>query len=353
MGDSKQTIEINGKRYDTETGRPVSSNSPTPGTAKRPISNSSSSKGTALDGFVRRPSTSIPATPRSVAPAETPKHSSPSPTASKVNRELQRSKTLMRSGVKRPGHKQAKSADSQTRPTLGAGSIERVNRAKHTQKSEHILKFSKKPPQAPSVIKKTAVLEVVAPAKSTVATTTHTKPATKQFENAVKKATSHKQKYNPQSKHGKARKILISSAAVFSVLLFGFLAFQMVPTIRVKLAGSRAGFDASLPSYSPAGFGLSGNIATNSGEVTLTYSSRTDDKNYRLTQTPSNWTSQALLNNFVIPSNKPYQTYEEQGKTVYIYDNSNATWIDGGIWYKLEGNANLTSDQLLRIANGV
>ena len=56
-----------------------------------------------------------------------------------------------------------------------------------------------------------------------------------------------------------------------------------------------------------------------------------------------------LLDNYVSVSNRDYQTKEEKGRTVYIYDDSNATWVDGGIWYQIEGDSSLSSDQLLNI----
>ncbi len=349
LGDAKQIIEINGKKYNIATGHVVNTSDntqpkpikqpPTPGTPR--------GNGAIIDGFVRRPKP----TPSHKSVKDPAKSSTFTPKrAAKASRVAQKSKTLMRPGLKKPEYPaQTKQAKPIGKAALVVSNAEREGRAKHTPKSSHISKFSKGLFRPKKVVKRSSELPVATPAK---VHNPSSKPATKQFEKAMHGATSHLETFVPNTKT-KARKLLISGAAVVSVIVCGFLAFQMIPAIKVKFAGTRAGFSASLPSYSPAGFGLSGNIASSSGEVTLTYKSRTDDKNYKLSQTPSNWTSQALLNNFVIPANKPYQTYEDQGKTVYIYDNSNATWVDGGVWYKLEGNASLTSDQLLRIANGV
>lgn len=350
MGDAKQIIEINGKKYNVATGRIIDSVTTahtTPAKRSTPPA-PPRSNGTMIDGFVRR-SQAQPITQKSPqnhtkAASFTPKQ------VTKVSRVPQKSKTLMRPGLKKPQHQQsAKQTKPINKSALSITNPQRENRAKQTPKSSHISKFNKSSSSTSKVVKRSGELPVASPKH----VQHHSeKSATKQFEKAVHNATSHLETFVPNTK-SKARKLLITSAAVVSVIVCGFLAYQMIPAIKVKFAGTRAGFSASLPGYSPAGFGLSGDIAASSGEVTLTYKSRTDDKNYKLSQTPSNWTSQALLNNFVIPANKPYQTYEDQGKTVYIYDNSNATWVDGGVWYKLEGNANLTSDQLLRIANGV
>ncbi len=57
------------------------------------------------------------------------------------------------------------------------------------------------------------------------------------------------------------------------------------------------------------------------------------------------------LTNHVLTNKQPFQTFQDAGKTIYIYEDSKATWVNGGVWYQINGNASLTSDQLLRIAN--
>jgi hypothetical protein len=72
-----------------------------------------------------------------------------------------------------------------------------------------------------------------------------------------------------------------------------------------------------------------------------------------LSQRSSEWNSDALVQNFVATSRRAYQSYQDNGKTIYIYEGNNATWVDGGVWYQIEGNASLNSDQLLRIAKSL
>lgn len=234
---------------------------------------------------------------------------------------------------------------------------ERERRASRIEKSSHVSRFSKGI-FTPKISKRSEPLAVVAGSLAAPeAQAAHSFPktsATEQFERAMHAAASHLIK-SPvdHAKRTKRRRLQYASFGVFAVLGLGFLAYQYIPNVKVQVAATRAGFSADLPDYSPAGFGLSGPVEAEAGKVSFKYASRTDDKAFKITQTPSNWTSQSLLNNFVVSSNKPYQTYQDQGKTVYIYDNSNATWVDGGVWYQLEGDASLTSDQLLRIANSL
>lgn len=332
MSDAKQIIDINGKRYDAQTGKLI--------VVDNHINHARAvkaqpSQGGAIDGFVRR--------------AGAPRQSIQPPT--KQARSVQKSQTLMRPGLEKPKHESPKpQPEKQAKPQLAQASHHRIHRAKTVQKSAHVSKFGHGRLVPNKVVKKTANLDVAKPARvSTLAKTTE------QFEQAMHSATSHLEDFVPDSKSSQKKRFVFGGMALVSLLVLGFLAWQMVPGIKVKYAGTRAGFSANLPGYNPAGFGLSGNVESVSGEVGLTYNSHTDDKSYKIKQYPSNWTSQSLLTNYVIPTYgaNNYQVYESQGKTIYIKDNSNATWVDGGIWYQLEGNATLTSDQLQRIVNSL
>lgn len=118
----------------------------------------------------------------------------------------------------------------------------------------------------------------------------------------------------------------------------------------MRLAASRAGVPGTLPNYQPSGFGMSGPIQYKAGQITIHYKSRSDSRAFHINQRSSEWDSATLLDQFVATNRRSYQTYQDNGKTIYIYDNDNATWVDGGIWYQIEGNSSLNSDQLLRLA---
>ena len=70
-----------------------------------------------------------------------------------------------------------------------------------------------------------------------------------------------------------------------------------------------------------------------------------------LTEEKSSWDTNALLNNYVRKEYKDdYSVIKEQGLTIYV-SNSNATWVNGGIVYKLNAPANsLTKKQIKSIA---
>lgn len=333
MADAKQIIEINGKRYDAQTGKLIAQKSNRPAS----VSHAKATEGVALDGFVRPVRSSS-------KPPRDKKH-----LHSKLSRAPQKSKTLMRPAVKKPSAKTKKvETPREVKPKLSEPHPQRLHRAKNTPKSHRVSRFGRKHLVPAQVVKKSAPMKVAAPSHNVVQRTTE------QFEKAMQEATSHLENFVPDSKSPRKKRFTFAGLAVLSVLVLGFFAWQLMPTVKVKYAGTRAGFSAQAPGYSPAGYGLSGNVQSSSGEVTLSYDSRIDDKSYQIKQTPSNWTSQSLITNFVVPTyGSNHQVYESGGKTIYISDNSNATWVDGGIWYQLSGNAPLTSDQLQRIVNSL
>lgn len=340
----KNFIEINGNKYDADTGRLIEQ-VPAVSAEKTP-------KPGSIDGFVRRPGAIYKPTIIEKSEAKTSKPAKSHRPASSMDRKPQRSTTLMRPAVKKPSHKPATTLKKhieapKVQPGVPHG---RLKRAGEVQKSHKISRF--RPMHSRStVIKKSAPLAVAEKAHHK---TESREDLSTQLERAVENATSHLEHFVEDTKNSrKSRRFALVSISLSLVLVSGVLIYQAVPLAKVKVAGTKAGFSASLPSYSPAGFGMDGSVKATSGEVNLNYKSRTDDKGYHITQSPSDWNSQSLVNNFLLPSGKTFETYESNGTTIYVYDGSNATWVDGGIWYVLEGNASLTSDQLLRIANGV
>jgi hypothetical protein len=364
----KQTsIEINGKKYDALTGKLIS-NSSVQTAQSTPVTYTSNTG--IVDGF-KRPR-------KSNVARQTAKHAS---------KTAQRSKTLVRSSVKKPktvASPAEKLAQQSLRKKLGTPHS-RVQNAKHSERSPSISKFQAQSAKS-SVLKKTTNHPVKpAPMKQGIVASvgrpapvvsappvakTHAKPqpthrskaTEKLIEAALTNAHSHTE---PTHKVPKKRSKLIgklgissksaamSSAVLAGVLLGGFFAIQNVPNLAMRVAATRAGFDATMPGYQPSGFSFKGPINYNSGQVTVSFRSNTDTREYDLTQRSSNWNSDALLANYIIDENKQYQTYTDRGRTLYIYDGSNATWVDNGIWYQVEGQSNMTTDQLIRIAASI
>lgn len=172
------------------------------------------------------------------------------------------------------------------------------------------------------------------------------------FEQAVARATSHEETFDDRNIRRKGTRFgLILSGIMSLLLLIGVVAYFNVPQLSLRLASTRAGFDAKLPSYSPVGYSF-GNLSYGPGNVTVSYKAG-DARKFDITQRASQWDSQALLTNFVASANKAYQTYERAGRTIYFFGNNTATWVDNGIWYTVNGNNSLTKNQLLDLAGSI
>lgn len=337
MSPIKNTIDINGKIYDARTGRHIGSIDD----IDELIGNEMAARKPAV-----RAHTSHPRKKRAHQPLA-------------ANRHPERSKTLMRPAVKKPVVKDDGPLKHQQphRVSLGAPAKARVNRAKTTAKSPKIRRFNHNVHHhaVSKVPKKLAPLPVKEPAHKPASPTPAQNdwPVVDQFERAVQSASSHLEEFVDEAGSSKRnRRFAFATLTLVVLALVGFGAYQAMPIVKVKLAGNKAGFSPSVPSYSPSGYGLA-DPAAESGEITLPYKSRTDDKGFNITQAPSQWNSQSLVNNFLEPSGKQYQTVRSNGKTIYTYDKANATWVDGGIWFKVESNADLSNEQLIKIANGL
>lgn len=354
MGNPKTTIELNGKHYDARTGRVMSD-----GSEPTVIKTSASKPHTqVVDGFVRRPKTLL-------TPAEIAKQKEARANINHAKRQVAKSKTLMRPSVKKPIIEIKNDIQKQKFvPKQSSLEAARVSRAQNTQKSHMVSRFGKVGIGG-SVKKTVAHLPIVnAPANAVSGASKVVNNELEKFEQALKNANSHLHQLEkdvmkkvPFLKRvgfkNKTANVATMSAAF--LLLVGFFAYQNATSISLKVAATRAGIGAKMPGYTPAGFGASKTADSSDGRVSVSFISHTDNKSFTLTQQTSNWNSSSLLVNHVQKRNCStcYQTWQNEGKTVYIYDNSNATWVDGGIWYQVEGNANLTSDQLLRVANSL
>lgn len=363
---AKSVIELNGQMYDTSTGK-LLENIAAKAKSHKTKTSKASSQVKHLDGFSRR----VGAVKRPVMPV--------APT--KIHQQPQKSQTLMRTAVKKPvppakihakapatsavAHKKQSTISQSFVAPVRPG---RVIRATNTPKSTLISKFG-----ASAASIKTEVLPVkTEPATHVVAAKKLSEPVpavinhpqqtvalADPFQSALEQALSHEQPRAKKTKmhHRVARKLHVSpkvvSLASFTLValaISGMLAYQNLPELAMKVAATRAGLSASLPSYQPSGYSMAGPITYQPGQVTVNYKSASDDRAFNVVQKNSSWNSETLLENFVATTNTPYQTFQSNGRTIYIYGGNKATWVDGGIWYSIDGKSNLSSDQLLRIA---
>lgn len=343
VGTQNDTIELNGYRYDARTGARLG----------RSESTSNAHKHRTVDGFVRRsagPSQTI--TPKKVAPSHA------------VHNKISKSRTLRRQGLAKPVIKKTDAATNPATP-IAKPSLQphptRLARAAQTKRSQHVSKFRPTATYKPLEIK-TAPKETLSAAPASEQMPKRTMLPLSPFDMALQSADSHQEKPLPKLslRERISKKLHISPrtlSAGFGVLLVltigGYFARQHMSELAVQLAATRAGIEARLPSYEPAGFSLAGPIEYSAGQIALSYQSNSDSRNFKIVQKKSDWNSQALLDNFIKAADKTFQTVQDKGKTIYIYDGNNATWVSGGVWYQVEGESSLNTDQLLRIASGL
>ncbi len=161
----------------------------------------------------------------------------------------------------------------------------------------------------------------------------------------------HMAKDSPRKKR-KFSALSIASAAFVVVLLGGYFTYVNMPSLSVRVAASRAGVNAKYPNYNPNGYHLDGPVAFAPGQVMLHYKSNTDNERYSITQQNSSWDSSAVLENKVGPDTANYQTLSQKGLTIYRYDDK-AAWVNGGVLYTIDGDASLSTEQVLRIVDSI
>lgn len=149
------------------------------------------------------------------------------------------------------------------------------------------------------------------------------------------------------------RLVTVLSSTLALLILGGYLTYITLPSISLRVAASRAGVNANMPEYKPDGYSLDGPITYSPGEVVISYKSNSNDEaGYKLIQKATNWDSQAVLDNYVAKLSENYLTFQERGVTVYTFGNK-AAWVNGGLLYTIDGNAALSSEQILRVATSI
>lgn len=207
------------------------------------------------------------------------------------------------------------------------------------------------------------------PMTSLVANTSHQRLEA-MLDKALEQADAHKQMLNNHLRKSywgnlsKPRSVIL--VGVILTLLISVLsyAYLRVPAVSVRLASIRSGVDGQIPSYIPPGFSLA-STSYKQGDITLQFHKGVN--NFTLDQQSSGINSESLRANFDASKTKLYQSSSYNGITIYTYGNSSklaspstseanasgATWVNRGIQYTITNNANLPSDQLVKIAQGL
>lgn len=372
MAKKNTSIEINGRRYDAVSGQLLTA-----------------SAGRSIDGVLAAAGqpTAPPPSPVTVkAPALTAMKPTMDvrpgrkPAAKATARAAKPSATLMRHAVHKPATPLKRHTKAQTStlalaakppavivtPKASLYSIDprRQTRAAKIAQSNQVSHFghlappskhhaSAKPPSEPWH----GVSAPIATASESVIT----QPLPDMFDQALLSATSHQQpplskkelRRTKRASRASRRIINYAAAALALILLGGFLVYQNKADLTLKVANSKAGFAATLPGYRPSGFAV-GNFSYSPGNVAVNFHSNSNNQHFALLEKPSNWDSATLLSDFVATASGPsYQTISSAGRTIYLYGQNNATWVNNGVWYVIHGNNALSDTQLSKLASSM
>ena len=315
---SKQTITINGVLYDTQTGMPVDT----------PVHSAQSAA-------------SFASMPKGHA-------------AKTMHRTTQKSQTLRRQVVKHAASSAAHKPMAATKPAI--------------TRSPAITKFAPHPVGAKSVAPVRRILDVAPathPIAAKAATATHAHPVKptlapkpsqvikqEAIAEALDKAPTHKTRAKA-ARRKQPRALTIASASLALLMLGGYFTYLNMPTLSVRMAAVQSGVSASYPGYHPDGYNIRGLVTYNDSSVNMTFAANGGPQSYTIGQAKSNLDSSAVLENYVKPkAGGSYIPYSQQGLTIYIFGND-AAWVNGGILYTINGNAPLSSEQILHIASSM
>ncbi|MDB5165479.1 MAG: hypothetical protein JWM00_369 [Candidatus Saccharibacteria bacterium] len=307
----KQTIIINGRHYDVQSGLPVSA----PIEETTPVGD--------------------PVGTQSIG----------------IHASVQKSKTLNRNIVKK--HILVK--NTTPRPSQGRKHMDIARSASISRFASH-----------PVVIQPVAESDLIGPVSHPLAQKAHQANAAKKQSQAVQPSrvlkneaiakalnTPTRAQAKQPMKHRFPRLFSVSSASLAVLLLAGYLTYLNMPTISIRVAAVQAGIDASYPDYRPSGYRLDGPIAYNDGKVSMRFAANAGPQSFVINEQRSNLNSSAVLENYVEPkAGSEYGTHTQSGLTIYTYKNS-AAWVNGGILYTIDGDAPLSKDQVLRIATSL
>lgn len=374
-------IEINGRRYDAHTGAALDAETPSPKTHQH------------LDGIVApshivRPSDKNSADHAGTKPLKSAHSRSPEPPAAAKHRAPsmqdvvrpsahvpQPTRTLMRRVVSKPAasspHLKAQGGAThpiehtimEVAPKMSAAAVDsrRLQHAQVVPKSQLVSRYNQdaavtpRPPSHIEAASRPAAASFSRPS-SRPAAAGRPKTTADLLQRAIDQATSHRQpapklKHSP---HRAGRIMSISTLALLSVLLFGFVLHLNMSHIKLDLASSKAGFAASLPGNQPSGFSLKG-LDASTGQVALQFGSNSDSgRTYSIIEKSSPWDSITLRDAFVAPaSGDKYQTVTAGGRTLYLYGRQNITWVNAGVWYQVHSEGALSNQQLINIATSL
>jgi hypothetical protein len=341
-------IEINGKRYDARTGELISA-------VPKKVHHITRS----VDGISAAPNKSD----KILTPTAVLKEVKRREAAPHMKRRVHHSTTLHRRAVKAPVFEieTPKENEKATEVTPKFDS-KRLERAQAVTRSQHISRFgvanafNDEPEEttAPEVEQPASAEPKPEVTPDPEINLSQLKPSTVHKVASFAAEQSKKERPMHIQPHSRTKLYSYGASGLVVLLLAGYVAYLNVPSLSMKVAASRAGFAATMPGQTPSGYSLNGPVMSSPGQVTLKYSSNTDNRQFSVKQQPTTWDSTALLENYVAEKDKDYLTYQDRGLTVYIYDGGNAAWVNGGKMYTLDGSkTELDTRQILNLATSM
>lgn len=358
---SNNLIKINGRLYDVSTGQLAT-----------PLETENKLQAKSIDGVVpaTRPKTATVAKQKPKSPRHSTKRQTSIKPSKTVHSRPKRSTTLNRKVVSKPKLAKKVPLKAITQPATGtlhtesanlvaekqklAQNIdkERIDRAQAVHKSPAVAKF---PFATKASANKVHIAIEPKPEPKIV-----DKPQPPNLKDQLIAEQMAKLDTRPKSQSAKTHRSWFAkkpktaslvALAASSLLLIGYITYLNIPNMALRIAAREAGFNAQMPGYRPNGFSFAGPIAYNKGELTVKFVSNTDDQSYyTISERKTSWDSLTLRDNYVSGQIDKCSTYQERGLTIYICNGNTATWVNGGLWYTIDGDANLNADQILKIA---
>ena len=156
-----------------------------------------------------------------------------------------------------------------------------------------------------------------------------------------------------KTRFGLGRVVLAFGCAVVAVFAIVWLVNTAMPDLQQKVNATHTGIENPYPSYVPRGYSVT-DATYEDGKVVLTFNDSDTESSFTLTEERSSWDSNALLSNYVKKEyGENHTVVREQGLTLYI-SNSDASWVNGGVVYKIKTNSgSLTKKQIRSIATSL
>lgn len=354
------TITINGRLYDAITGMPVTSpqqpvvhtanKTPNTQSVKQPPQAHLAPR-TFSDIGPNRPGVQAaarkipPAQPIATKPTQKPVERAAHPAATAMHTRPQKSQTLYRKALQKPQPTQQRSP---LISKFGGQQLQPVPVATDQPRTEE--PTPNVTPIHPSVLK--ALQKRNNTAKQPLAQLSGKELKEQLIKERLSEVSEAPKEKKPGFLARQPKIVSILTSTLALLILGGYLTYLHLPNISMRVAASRAGINANMPNYKPDGYGINGPITYSPGEVAINYKSNSNDQGFTLTQKASTWDSQAVLDNYVNKQTDAYLTLQEQGLTIYTFDNK-AAWVSGGLLYTVEGSVGLSSEQVLKLATSL